>query len=325
MDSHYYQPKNEKVFIAAGIIGLILIVMVVLFIYSKNQYIRIDDIKTPIAETEETERVFAEGKPFDNLILTAKATVVWDVSNKKLIFQKNEKDILPLASLTKLMTALVAIELLPRQSTIRIAKEYLEEENGAGLLADERWNSDDLISLTLLTSSNVGARAIATVAGAFLPPNDKTSNPRGLFVKRLNRRAADLGLISMRYYNDGGLDIDKERGGAYGNARDVAILMDHILNNYPELLEPTKHLEREIISADKVSHNFRNTNEKAVTIPGAIGSKTGFTDLAQGNLAVAFSPGLEGPFIAVVLGSTFDGRFADMDKLVSATLKTLAQ
>src|SRR3989344_221006 len=96
MDNHYYHPKNEKILIAAGIIGLVLIVMTVFFIYSKNQYIRIDDIKAPIVKTEGKP---ADKKLFENLELAGKAAVVWDTQNNKFIFQKNEKDILPLASL----------------------------------------------------------------------------------------------------------------------------------------------------------------------------------------------------------------------------------
>ena len=67
------------------------------------------------------------------------------------------------------------------------------------------------------------------------------------------------------------------------------------------------------------THNVENTNTSAAAIPGLIGSKTGFTDLAGGNLAVVFDVGLSRPVIAVVLGSTKETRFTDIEQLVNAT------
>lgn len=329
MDSNQIEKKNEKVFIAAGIISLVLIVMVMLFVFSQNQYSKIDDLKHPIGYIKKTEketlRPFVPTNTsarFENLNLSARSAVVYDVKNQKFLYQKREKDVLPLASLTKLMTALTAVELLPKESTIRIAQEYLQEENGGGLLTNERWNADDLISLTLVSSSNVGSRAIATVAGAFLPAdyNMPSTNPRENFVQRLNDRAVELGLDSMHFYNDSGLDLDLTQSGAYGSAADIAKLTSYILKNHPELLESTTHSKLSFISDTKFVHNIKNTNTIVDMIPGVIASKTGYTDLAQGNLAVAFTPGLEGPYVAVVLGSTYNGRFSDIEKLVAATV-----
>jgi D-alanyl-D-alanine carboxypeptidase len=326
MQNSQIEKKNEKVFIAAGIISLVLIVMVMLFVFSQNQYSKIDELSHPIGQIEKTEketlRPDESGKisssNFENLKLSAQSAVVYDVKHQRFLYQKREKDVLPLASLTKLMTALTAVELLPKESTIRIAQEYLQEENGGGLLANERWNADDLISLTLVASSNVGSRAIATVAGAFLPA--QPSNPRQSFVEHLNDRATELGLDSMHFYNDSGLDIDLTQSGAYGSAADIAKLTSYILKHHPELLESTTHSKLSFVSDTKFVHNIKNTNTIVDTIPGVIASKTGYTDLAQGNLAVAFAPGIEGPYIAVVLGSTYSGRFSDIEKLVAATV-----
>ena len=68
-----------------------------------------------------------------------------------------------------------------------------------------------------------------------------------------------------------------------------------------------------------------NTNEALGAIPGLIMGKTGYTDLAGGNLAVVFDVGLSHPVIAVVLGSTIDGRFTDMKQIVPAARKAVAQ
>ena len=70
-------------------------------------------------------------------------------------------------------------------------------------------------------------------------------------------------------------------------------------------------------------HTATNTNEVVGSIPGLIASKTGFTDLAGGNLVVAFDAGINRPVIISVLGATKDGRFTDMEMLVNASLRAL--
>ncbi len=320
-----HQIRKEKIIFIAEIIGLVLIVLLVLFMYSKNHFNRIDNLKVPVVMDGSALDLT---NYFEGLDISAHSAAVWDTKNQKFIYKKNEKDILPLASLTKLMTAMAAVEILPQESTIRIAQEYLVEENGAGLLANEKWKASDLVAFTLLTSSNVGSRALATVAGAFLPKDTALSvlgsnaNPRELFIAELNRRAGNLGLRSMTFYNDSGLDLNEGHAGAYGSAEDVVKLSNYILENHPELLEPTRHAQINFVSTTKFKHDAKNTNKNVESIPGVVSSKTGYTDLAQGNLMVTFSPALDGPYIAVVMGSTVDGRFTDIEKLVSATLKT---
>ena len=74
---------------------------------------------------------------------------------------------------------------------------------------------------------------------------------------------------------------------------------------------------------DNRVHILSNTNESLGRYPGILGSKTGYTDLAGGNLVIVFDVGINHPVAAVVLGSTREGRFEDMAKLTQATLKTI--
>ncbi len=91
------------------------------------------------------------------------------------------------------------------------------------------------------------------------------------------------------------------------------------MKTYPNILEATKDGKETISSLDH-AHVAINTDNALSKIPNLIGSKTGYTDLAGGNLAVAFDAGLGRPIIMVVLGSTYDGRFIDMATLASSTL-----
>ena len=76
---------------------------------------------------------------FKNVTLVGKSAFIFDVTENKVIFKKNEFAQLPLASITKLMMALTARELVPRDSHITIRKEFLQETGDTGLLSGESW------------------------------------------------------------------------------------------------------------------------------------------------------------------------------------------
>jgi D-alanyl-D-alanine carboxypeptidase len=110
--------------------------------------------------------------------------------------------------------------------------------------------------------------------------------------------------------------------GGYGSAKDMAKLFQYIIENKPTLLEATQYEKLAIASKSKV-HTADNTNKIVSSIPALIASKTGLTDLSGGNLVIAFDAGLMRPIIISVLGSSEDGRFSDMQKLVEASLYSL--
>ena len=104
--------------------------------------------------------------PFQEIQLEAKSAVVWDVINNRELFTKEGDNSLPLASLTKVMTALVISAKFPDSSNIQILQEYLEPEGDSNLVVGDIWQASDLRDFTLLTSSNDGAFALAAVAEA---------------------------------------------------------------------------------------------------------------------------------------------------------------
>lgn len=271
----------------------------------------------------DTSNVVAVSHAFDNVPVVAKSVYVFDVANNKVIFKKNEFAQLPLASITKLMTALTATELLPKNSHVTIKKEFLADEGDSGLLTDESWKLKDLLDFSLVVSSNDGARSIASVAGAFDLKTDDYDLGRKDFISKMNEEAKKLGLKQTYFINESGLDEGTVSGG-YGSAFDISKLMQYILVNNPDLLEATKYSAINISSADK-THLATNTDTEVNNIPGLIASKTGFTDLAGGNLAVAFDSSIGRPIIVVVLGSTEEARFTDVAALVKASMNYTAQ
>ena len=145
------------------------------------------------------------------------------------------------------------------------------------------------------------------------------------FVKKMNEKAQSFGLAQTYFYNENGLDTEDTLPGAVGSAKDMAMLMEYILKNHPEIVESTKHGSFKIESLNNISHYAKNTNVDIDKIPGVIASKTGYTNLAGGNLVIAMDPFLGRPIIISVFGSTYDGRFDDISKIVDATMKYIEQ
>lgn len=257
--------------------------------------------------------------PFSSISLSAKAAFVFDVRSGEPLFSLNERAQLPLASLTKIMTSLVALEKKGGDNIVSLNQRAIAQEGDHGLFVGERWRLKDLIDVTLTTSSNDGAYALASVVSAESPREEGESR----FVELMNEKAKALGLVETFFVNEAGLDFNEGVGGAYGSSRDVARLVEYVIRNHPELFEATTRSLLSIESLDGKAHTLENTNKFVESLPGVIASKTGFTDLAQGNLAVAFEAGPLRPIIVVVLGSTVEGRFADVGKLILASLEHL--
>jgi len=257
--------------------------------------------------------------PFQSLELTARAAYVFDTRTNQVLYKKNAELQFPLASLAKVMSVLIAQDIAPN-SIVTITSSALAAEGDSGLLRDERWNISDLINFTLITSSNDGARALASVGSIGESLESQTDRS---FIDLMNERARTLGMTQTFFLNPTGLDEGKEVSGAYGSAKDTATLFEYILRTHPEIFSGAVSERSEIASLD-AHHIATNTNSIAARIPGLIASKTGFTDLAGGNLAIAFEAGPLHPIIVVVLGSTEKGRFADVEALVHAAIDTVA-
>ncbi len=245
--------------------------------------------------------------------LIGKAAYAEDISTGKVLYESNADAQLPLASLTKLMTVLVASSILTPDDTVTVTPDALTPDTDTnGLVTGEAWRAQDLTDFTLTVSANDGAHALALAAG------QKAGITEDQYISKMNAEAARLGMRQTFYMNDTGLDISTTTAGAYGSAHDIAALFTYLAKNEPRLIESTTADTRTFVSLSGVSHDASNTSPVISGLDGAIGSKTGYTDLAGGNLAVVFEPILGHPIVAVVLGSTRDGRNTDMQALAKA-------
>ena len=303
-----------------GLLAFILIGLFSAYIFSGGQTASvpeaIDIEKVPVTEVNEEAL-----QKISDVKVRAKAAYVWDVKSKRALYVKNEDEVLPLASITKLMTSLLAYELASADTKIFLSDRAVGQEGSAGLVSQEQFTLEALNNLALVSSSNDAAFALGASIGALLGNRD----PSAQFVAGMNIRAEELGLASLAFKNTTGLDLSASEPGAVGSAKDISLLMQYIYENHPELLEATTRGGARIYNSQGEYHDVENTNEVLYAIPNLIGSKTGYTDLAGGNLTIAFDTGMDRPIIITVLGSTREERFTDVLRLVRAVQGNIAE
>jgi D-alanyl-D-alanine carboxypeptidase len=251
--------------------------------------------------------------------IRAESAYVWDIVGQRALFEKNPDEELPLASITKLMTALVAYELVPDDTMVTISNSAAAEQSGGGIKAGEVFEVKKLADFALVSSYNSAAHTLAESVGKELGSGD----PMSQFVAAMNIKAKELDLNTLKYENSTGLDISTTKAGAYGTAREVSFLLEYIYSAYPQILWPTVAKSTKLFNADGDFHEADNTNDVIVEIPNLLGSKTGYTDLAGGNLTIVFDAGFGRPIVVTVLGSTRNERFADVKKLVAAVQESM--
>ncbi len=323
MEKNLPKPPLWLVNLTAFCVGTALVVSLVFVLAREAARERYEGQQTLLRTIPSPQNLI--DNPFENIELEGKAAIVLDVTRRKVVFERNAEAQLPLASLTKLMTALITAETLPPYTAVEIQPRT--EERDVQLKVGERWNLKELLAYTLLTSSNTGADSMAAAAAGYLEGKGTLSNPRidlgSPFVDAMNQKAEKIGMRQTYFLNPSGLDANLDVSGSYGSAKDVATLLAYIVVQHPSLLEATEQTELVFTAPDGRKIKARNTNERAATIPGIMASKTGLTDLAGGNLAIAFDASFNEPFVIAVLGSSQEGRFIDTEKLVAATVTYL--
>lgn len=186
---------------------------------------------------------------------------------------------LPMASLAKLMTALLAVEQGGLDDWAEVsAAAAAETGSRIGLRRGERVRRRDLLLAAFVRSANDACRALADAVGAAGGARDPTQ----AFVARMNARAAALGLADTHYANPCGHDDVAQ----YSSARDLAVL-SHAVLAQPILAEAAQRRELRLTTAAGRMLPMRTTNPLLDGLPGARGLKTG-TTAAAGRCLVAY-------------------------------------
>lgn len=271
--------------------------------------IRLNPASLTAAVAAPTEEPLRVELPPESLI--AQSAVLYDMRTNHVLYHKNGYAPLPLASLTKLMAAQAVLSIHSPETPVHITAKDLRTEGDSGFMVGQTVMLRDLIKLALVASSNDAMEAAAASLGEES-------------ISKMNEAAAALGLTQTRFYNATGLDVDAATSGAYGSAYDVARLATIFYNQHPEFFELTTK-PNVTIGQGGQTLTAEATTEPLQSIPGFVAAKTGYTDLAGGNLVAIFD--LEPGFTvtAAVLGSTRSGRFADVRTLIEAARASLHQ
>ena len=257
--------------------------------------------------------------------IEGKAAIVVDIMTGKTLYEKNADAQLPLASLAKVALALVIAETLPLDSKVTIPHYIGAGASPEHLSKGEEWLVRDVMDFTLVTSSNSGAEFLARLADPALRDRFPEAPKGNATLVRMNNLAKELGLSQTFFLNVNGLDLSTTQSGAYGSARDMASLFAYAASSDPSLFAGTTRRGVLLTGPDGVEKTVFNTNVAQGTIPGLIMGKTGITDLAGGNLAVVFDVSISHPVVAVVLGSSENGRFDDVQKLSAGARRAVAE
>jgi len=233
---------------------------------------------------------FGSGGTEMDLGYTAKAYVVIDVNTGKVLVQKNAETLWPPASLTKLVTAMVVLDLKPKLTkTVAMAKA--DEVGGARLAtkAGVKYTLRDLLYASLVASTNNGINASARSTGL----------SREKFVERMNQKAKDLGATQTVFYEPSGID-EKNQTTADDYAKIAAAAY-----KYPLIADAASRQTYSLTATNnrRYSHNLKNTNKLLGDSDFSFLGKTGYLEESQYNFASLVEDLSGNKLAVVVLGS----------------------
>lgn len=217
----------------------------------------------------------------------------------------------PVASITKLMTAIIVSELFPPDLIFPITIDSVNGESPSGNFSvGEKYRLTHLLHALLIESNNDAARTFAASYG------------RADFIRAMNDKAQELGLSRTVYFNASGLDPEEEDAPANSSSpRDVAALMNTLKTKYPDIFAIAGKPDFVVRDPSGVAQYLSTTTNVLLTDPPVLeilAGKTGTTLRAEENLVIVTeTPSGEGHLIHVVLGSP--DRFSNMRALIQWT------
>ncbi len=228
----------------------------------------------------------------------ADAYVVQNSGTGEVLAAQGEREHLPMASITKLMTAIVALEHASLDDVATVSKRSAAVgESTINLVPGERVTLRDLLRAALIQSANDAANAVAAYVGR---------GSVGRFVELMNARARQLGLVDTHFANPDGLDAPNH----YSSAADVTKLA-RVAMNKPFIRETVK-----LVDATAAGRQLHNWNDLLSSSPNVIGVKTGHTDGAGWSQVAAARGGGVTIYAALLGGETREGRNSDLSQLL---------
>lgn len=239
--------------------------------------------------------------------VNSRSCVVLDRNSNTILYGKNEKNQVKMASTTKIMTAIVVIENTSLDKTVEVSKKSAGTGGSRlGLKTGDKITIRDLLYGLMLCSGNDAAVCLAESIAGSVPE----------FSNLMNAKAQELGLLNSHFESPHGLDSNEH----YTTAYELALLSNYALKNQTFLnIVGTKNYT---VTINGYPKNLSNTNELLGNLNGVYGIKTGFTNGANRCLVTACKRG-DMDIICVVLGAdTKNFRTKDSIKLIEYSFKT---
>ncbi len=232
----------------------------------------------------------------ENNMPTANIFLAEDLRTGEIFFQKNISYRWPIASITKLMTAVIVMDKYDFSESAEIKQEIIDKVSPYNVFdAGEKYSINDLVRAAVVASSNDAAYTLANIIG------EKE------FIDEMNKRAKELGMTDTIFWEPSGLSYLNQ-----STANDLFKLIKYIYNNYPNLLATTRKENVYVTDIVKgIRHKLNNTDAFA-GLNNFYGGKTGYIDESGQNLLTLFEK--NGNIISImVLGS--EDRFGDVEKI----------
>ncbi len=211
------------------------------------------------------------GESSDNLDITAKAALFVDTGTGQVLYSRNAHEKLPIASLTKVMTSVVALESRGLDEKLLVSDRAAQmEPDKMDLIPGEKLTVKELLYGVFLLSANDAAEVLA----------ESSTGDRAGFIKLMNDQAAQLGMKDTKFVNPTGLDEDS--GNSYSSAYDLAVLVRYAIKKYPVLVDisSTEHIVLPATSLHQ-DYDMYSAINLLTTYPGVVGFKIGFTPEAN--------------------------------------------
>lgn len=218
--------------------------------------------------TSSLSAAYLDKETADRIRRNTDSIIAKDLSTKQLIFAKDEQKINQPASLTKIMTALLALESGRMNEVVTITREMIQvEPTKANLRVGEKFYLRDLVKAAMVMSANDAAMSI----GVFLGDGDVDK-----FVVQMNKKAKAIGMKNTNFTNPCGFDI----GHHYSTALDLLTMSEYAIknNNFNEMAKLKRHDFRAINT--KRSYAAYTHNKLLNNYKYAVGIKTGYTQKA---------------------------------------------
>lgn len=256
-----------------GILSAFLVISLTLLVFNLTSGKPAKDLISPLLNGERVLGInqWLPQPVFGSLInapeISAKAGFFIDTKNGQVLYSKNAHERLPIASLVKVMTVLIALEHKKMDDQFVVSQKASDMEPDKMLLiSGEKLTLKELLDGIFLVSANDAAELLA----------EQTTEDRTEFIKLMNDQAKQLGMKDTFYTNPTGLDEDSNN--SYSSAYDLAILTRFLIRNYPEVVDISKSEHIYLPQTDNHQDYDMYTGINLIsTYPGVIGFKTGFT------------------------------------------------